>query len=94
MLVICSGTIRAVGSIASRRVRSSYLLTVWITRPASGPGNGSTNGRHGVSTSRSPSQRRETSGSSSYVPTARVVTSWPWSRSHWVLRASRPSVKP
>ncbi len=47
------------------------------------------NGRHGVSTSRSPSNRLATSGSSSYVPTARVSTP-----SHWALRASRPRPKP
>ena len=48
-----------------------------VDHPAASAGSTSSaapNGRHGVSTSRLPSYRVATSGSSSYVPTARVST--------------------
>ena len=91
MLVTSSSTKRAPGWCSWRSRTSSIRETVCTTRRwrSAGTSSAAPNGRHGVITSRSPGNRPATSGSSEYVPTARV--SQP---SHAALRASRPSPKP
>ncbi len=76
MLVTSSSRIRAPGCRSSRATASSTRLTVWTTRDAirSSTSSAAPNGRHGVSTSRSPSKRGATSASSAYVPTATAST--------------------